>query len=46
MKVIVTIRQAETRRIEGEGPDYEAARDAARAKVPEGWDILAYRIER
>jgi hypothetical protein len=46
MKVIVTIRQTETRRLEGEGADYTAARDAARAQVPEGWEILAYRVER
>lgn len=46
MKVIVTIRQAETRRVEAEGPDYDAARDAADAKVPEGWEVLAYRVER
>jgi hypothetical protein len=46
MKVIVTIRQAETRRLEGQRPDYAAARDDARAQVPEGWEILAYRVER
>jgi hypothetical protein len=46
MKVIVTIRQAETRRLEGEGPDYAAARHAARGQVPEGWEIIAYRADR
>ena len=46
MKVIVTIRQAETRRVEAEGPDYYAARAAADAKVPNGWEVLAYRAER
>jgi hypothetical protein len=46
MKVIVTIRQAGTRRVEAEGPDYAAARAAADAKIPEGWEVLAYRAEK
>jgi hypothetical protein len=46
MKVIVTIRQAETRSVEAEGPDYATARAAADAKIPENWEVLAYRAER
>jgi hypothetical protein len=46
MNVILTIRQEETRRVEAEGPDYDTARAAAEAKVPEGWAIIAYRVER
>jgi hypothetical protein len=45
MKVIVAIRQAETRRVDAEGPDCEAAHAAADAEVPEGWETLAYRVE-
>lgn len=46
MKVIVTIRQEETRRVEAEGRDYPAARAAAEAKIPEGWEVIAYRAEK
>ncbi|GHD50838.1 hypothetical protein [Mycetocola manganoxydans] len=43
MKVIVTIRQEETRHLEAEGNDYASVRAAAEAMVPEGWEIIAYR---
>ncbi|MET0886881.1 MAG: hypothetical protein ABWX92_10560 [Mycetocola sp.] len=46
MKVIITIRQEETQRVEAEGPDYVVARRAAEQLVPAGWEIIAYRAER
>jgi hypothetical protein len=47
MKVIATIRPTETREIEAWGEDYQAARDAVAAKVPAGWQVIAYRaVER
>ncbi|MCW2928392.1 MAG: hypothetical protein JWM86_2360 [Thermoleophilia bacterium] len=46
MKVIVTVRQEETRRLEAEGDDYRAARAAAEKLVPEGCEIIAFRTDR
>jgi hypothetical protein len=43
MRVVATIRPMETREIEGSGKDYQAARDAAAAHVPAGWQVIAYR---
>lgn len=46
MKVQVTIAPSETRVLEVEGADYEAAKAAALAQLPEGWRILQYVPER
>ena len=45
-RVIATaiMRVAETREIEADGPDYAAARDALRAAVPEGQQLLSITV--
>lgn len=43
MKVAAVIRSKETSTVEGEGADYEAARAAVDAKIPEGYQVLSYR---
>nr|WP_179604469.1 hypothetical protein [Leifsonia shinshuensis] len=46
-RVIATaiIREAATRQIEADGPDYAGARDALRAKVPEGERLLSIVVD-
>ncbi|MGO2658392.1 hypothetical protein [Mycetocola reblochoni] len=46
MKVEVTIAPVEIRVIEVEGADYESAKAAAEAQIPEGWRVLQYLPER
>lgn len=41
MEVIAHIRPTEVREIEAEGEDYAAARAAAIAQIPEGWQLLS-----
>ena len=47
MKVIARIRRTDTDPpefddIEAESDDYAEAREAARAKIPAGWDLIAW----
>lgn len=46
-RVIATavIREATTRRLDAEGPDYAAARDALHAMIPEGHRLLSITID-
>ncbi|WP_370055042.1 hypothetical protein [Leifsonia sp. EB41] len=46
-RVIATavIRESTTHRIEADGADYPAARDALRAKVPEGQRLLSIVVD-
>ena len=46
MKVTAVIRTTETSTVVGEGPNYDAARAAADALVPEGYQVLSYAQER
>lgn len=43
MKLVAVIRTKETSTVEAEGSDYEAARAAVDAKIPEGYEVQSYR---
>jgi hypothetical protein len=42
-KMIAMICPTEVRELTAEGESYEAARDAVREQVPEGWQVISYR---
>lgn len=46
VKVVGVISPTEKREIRAEGEDYEAARDALQAQVPEGWRLQSIMTER
>lgn len=46
MKVTAVIRTTATQEVTGEGADYDAARAAVDAQVPEGFQVLSYSVER
>jgi len=46
MKVTAIIRPTKTSAVTGEGSDYPAVRAVAKAQVPEGLQVIAYRTER
>lgn len=46
MKLIASIGPTEVRELEAEGDDYDSARAAVEAQVPEGWRILSFRAIR
>lgn len=46
VKVVGKISPTEVREIRAEGEDYEAARDALHAQVPEGWRLTSIMTER
>lgn len=46
IKVVGVISPTEKREIRAEGESYEDARDALKAQVPEGWQLLSIMTER
>lgn len=44
MRAVGTIRPSQTQEITAEGIDDQAALDALRAQVPEGFDLIAVRV--
>lgn len=46
MRVIGTIRPSTTERLTAEADTYEQARDELMAKIPEGYDLIALRVDR
>lgn len=46
MKVVGKIQPYEVQEIRAEGDDYEAAKEALEAQVPEGWRLISVMTER
>jgi hypothetical protein len=46
IKLVGTIQPVEKRQIHAEGADYEAARAALDAEVPEGWQLISISTDR
>lgn len=46
VKVVGVISPVEKKQIQAEAEDYEAAREALKAQVPEGWQLLSILVER
>lgn len=46
MRIIGTIRSTETRQIEVEADSYDEGRRQVEAQVPEGWQLLSWRVDR
>ncbi|WP_162849211.1 hypothetical protein [Subtercola vilae] len=47
MDVTLTIRSGEdVRQLQATGSGYESVRDQVTAQVPEGWQMLSYRVDR
>ncbi len=45
-KLIGIIQPVETKEVRVEGDDYETAKDALVAQVPEGWRLISIRTDR
>lgn len=46
MRIVGTIRPVETKAIEVNASSYEEGQRLIQAEVPEGWQLLSWRIER